>query len=198
MSDIFYFTRYEKATGRVLEVGQTMHTLEMRTAEVGVVREEAPPNTYRSGDTWVPIPPQPSPAHRFDWTAHEWVDDTPTVSVADLKTARARAVDADFSKASAALLDGYPQAERLTWPTQQAEAMAWHADAQAATPFLDGLAVHRGIPPETMRAKTLAAVQAFQQASQYLVGTRQRLQDELAQATTAEAIAAVSWPSDPP
>lgn len=198
MTDIFDFTRFDKATGRVLQTGQTMHTLEMRTAEVGVVRELAPPNTYRAGDAWAPIPPQPSPAHRFDWTTHEWVDDTPAVSVAALRAARARAIDADFSKASAALLDGYPQAERLTWPIQQAEAMAWHADAQAATPFLDGLATHRGIPPETMRAKTLAAVQAFQQASQYLVGTRQRLQDELAQATTVEAVAAVSWPSDPP
>lgn len=86
-------------------------------------------------------------------------------------------INGAFERDAAALTAGYPETERLTWMVQQQEAMAWGADAGAATPYLDGLAAARGIDAATMRAKTLQQVQLFMSASQALVGKRQRLRD---------------------
>ncbi len=107
-------------------------------------------------------------------------------------------INAAFTAASAALTEGYPEAERMTWPTQQAEALAWAADPEAPTPYLDGLAAARGITPEEMRQKTLDQTQLFMQASQQLVGTRQRLRDLVYEAQTPEDLDAISWPEATP
>ncbi|WP_417252783.1 hypothetical protein [Castellaniella sp.] len=113
----------------------------------------------------------------------------------EAQSAQLLVINASFETAAQALTAGYPEAERLTWPIQQSEALAWAADNAVATPYLDGLAVARGITPEDMRALTLAQVQAFQAASQQLVGTRQRLRDEINAATTVADVRAVVWPS---
>lgn len=104
------------------------------------------------------------------------------------------AINAAFEAAAEALTDGYPATERLTWPAQQAEAQAWAANPSAPTPYLDGLAAARGITPEEMRQLTLDQVNLFLAASQQLVGTRQRLRDQINEAETIEAVRAVVWP----
>ena len=101
-------------------------------------------------------------------------------------------------QAAAALTAGYPEAERLTWPVQQREALAREADEQAPTPYLDGWVAARGITPTEMRGQTLTQVQTFMAAPQHLVGKRQRLRDAVhavpADAPDAlEQIAAISW-----
>ena len=111
-----------------------------------------------------------------------------------MQEAKVASINAAFSMAAAALTDGYPPAEQLTWPVQQAEAQAWGADPNAPTPYLDGLASARGISPEDMRALTLAQVQLFMAASQQLVGTRQRLRDLVWAATTPAELDAIEWP----
>ncbi|KVX06247.1 hypothetical protein ACVTTK_07755 [Alcaligenes nematophilus] len=118
----------------------------------------------------------------------------PEPTLSDLRELQLALVNAGFEKAAVALTTGYPEAERLTWPVQQAEALAWAADQTAPTPYLDGLAAARGIAVEDMRQKTLDQAQLFLQASQQLVGTRQRLRDQIYAAKTAKAVKAVVWP----
>lgn len=119
----------------------------------------------------------------------------PEPTLEEAQAAQLVLINASFEAAAQALTAGYPEAERLTWPIQQAEALAWAADENATTPYLDGLADARGITPAEMRALTLAQVQAFQAASQQLVGTRQRLRDEINAAATVADVRAVVWPS---
>lgn len=110
-------------------------------------------------------------------------------------------INSAFTQAASALTDGYPEAERMTWATQQQEALAWAADSAAPTPYLDGLAAARGITPAEMRQKTLDQTQLFMQASQQLVGTRQRLRDLVYEVQTQAELDAIAWPTlpaDPP
>lgn len=109
------------------------------------------------------------------------------------KDAKLSQINSRFTQAAAALTDGYPEAERMTWATQQAEALAWAADNTAPTPYLDGLAAARGIEPDEMRQKTLAQIQLFMAASQQLVGKRQRLRDLAYEAKTPPELDAIQW-----
>ncbi|MGB3289614.1 MAG: hypothetical protein WBA83_10085 [Burkholderiaceae bacterium] len=120
----------------------------------------------------------------------------PPPTLAEVRAAQLAQINNDFNIVAAALTAGYPEAERLTWPVQQTEALAWAADNTVATPYLDGLAVARGITDIEMRQLTLAQVQAFQAASQRLVGTRQRLRDEINAAATVAAVQAITWPQE--
>lgn len=50
-----------------------------------IVPEIAPDGTYRSGESWAVIPPQPSENHVWDWPTHNWVDPR---TFSDLKDAK--------------------------------------------------------------------------------------------------------------
>jgi hypothetical protein len=161
-------------------------------ASEGLVLEQlAPAGTWWNDSEFVPIGAAPSMLHRFDWPTHTWVDQK-TLDVA--KALKRAEVDREFCARASRLTDGYPEPERLTWPVQQAEALAFAADPQAATPYLDGLAAARGIAPADMRQRTLEAVQAFMQASQMLVGTRQKIQTQVDTAESITALDAIAWP----
>lgn len=178
------------AHGRVMCTGCSN---ELPPETVGLILQEvAPPDTWWNGSSFVPIGERPSMLHRWDWPSHSWVDQG-TLPV--LKAAKIAEIDRVFCDRAAVLTAGYPEPERLTWPAQQAEALAIMANPAAPTPYLDGLAAARSITPEDMRGRTVAAVQAFMQASQVLVGTRQRLQTQIDAAESPEAVAAVAWPS---
>ena len=156
-----------------------------------ILLEAAPAGTWWDGAAFVPIGEPPSMLHRWDWPSHTWVD-LGTLPV--LKAAKRAEIDKTFCDRAAHLTAGYPEPERLTWPVQQAEALAIIANPAAPTPYLDGLAAARNITPEDMRARTVAVVQAFMQASQVLVGTRQRLQAQIEAAESAAAVESVAWP----
>lgn len=111
------------------------------------------------------------------------------------REAKLSEINSAFNAAAAALTDGYPEAERTTWATQQKEALAWGADPAAPTPYLDGLAAARGILVEEMRQKTLDQTQLFMVASQQLVGTRQRLRDLAYDAKTQVELDGIKWSS---
>ncbi|WP_237173055.1 hypothetical protein [Paracandidimonas lactea] len=119
----------------------------------------------------------------------------PEPTLAEAQAGQLAQINAAFEKAAGALTAGYPEAERLTWPVQQSEALAWAADPAASTSYLDGLATARGITPAEMRQLTLDQVNAFMAASQQLVGTRQRLRDAINVATTVAGVRAVVWPA---
>lgn len=183
--------------GRVLMHGEG---LEVPAAPDGChVVEGLPPSDRHwrdvGADVWVDMGDAPSPACVFDWPSHSWVDPR---TLDDIRSAQVAAINAEARRQASALTAGYPDFERQTWPTQEREALAWHADASTPTPYLDGIATARGIAPEDMRAKTLEAVLAFRAASQYLVGTRQALRDAIHAASTPAAVFAVVWPPESP
>ena len=109
------------------------------------------------------------------------------------REAKLAQINSAFEQAASALTAGYPEAERMTWATQQQEAMSWAADENAPTPYLDGLAAARGITPQEMRQRALDQTQLFMQASQQLVGKRQRLRDQIQSATSSEELALITW-----
>jgi len=141
---------------------------------------------------WLTLIPRPSQYH--DLVDGQWTLDA-QAQLDGTRTSQLAVVNAAFESAAAALTTGYPEAERLTWSVQQQEALAWQADNSAATPYLDGLAAARGITAAEMRSLTLAQVQAFMAASQQMVGTRQKLRDQINAATTVEEMLAVQWPA---
>lgn len=106
-------------------------------------------------------------------------------------------INSAFEAAASALTAGYPESERLTWTVQMQEALAWAADRQSATPYLDGLAAARGIGSTEMREKTLEQVRQFLAGSQLLVGKRQRLRDEINRIQEGpgalDLLAAIKW-----
>lgn len=115
-------------------------------------------------------------------------------SLKQLRDQQLALVNAGFERAVLELTAAYPATERLTWPVQQAEAQAWSKDSSADTPYLDGIAVARGIPLEEMRQKTLAQVRSFLQVTQQLIGVRQGLRDQIDAAVSKEAVKAIVWP----
>ena len=152
------------------------------------------PNCYVQGSVLMPIGEAPSRHHTFDRQAKVWVC---VRTLADYRADQLAAVNAAFEAASQALTEGYPASERLTWPIQQAEALAWAADPFVSTPYLDGLAAARGIDAGALVRKTLANVEAWMAASQQLIGRRQALRDAIAAAATVEAIQAITWEGGP-
>lgn len=156
-----------------------------------VLEQAAPAGTWWNGSDFLPIGDAPSMAHRYDWPTHTWVDQT-TLDAA--KSAKRALIDREFCERAAQLTAGYPEPERLTWPAQQAEALAFAANSSASTPYLDGLAAARGIPQDEMRSRTLAAVQGFMVASQVLVGTRQKIQTQIDESQSIAALDAIGWP----
>lgn len=117
----------------------------------------------------------------------------PLVTLADAQRSAVARINAAFETAAAALTAGYPKTETLTWPDQQREAMAWQADNAAPTPYLDALALARGIDRATYIAKTVAKIALFKAGSAALVGKRQKLADQIQAATDATAADAIQW-----
>lgn len=179
------------AHGQVVMRG---HTLELPLVPgLTSLDEAAPLNTYRSGSAWLPIPEQPSPQHVFDWATKVWADPR---TLDQVRAAKLFEINQRFSQESAALIAGYPLEERQTWAAQEAEALAWAADNDTPTPYLDGIASARGIDPADMRARTFDAVNTFRTDSQWLVGTRQALRDAIQKPNATRAqIDAIAWPT---
>lgn len=152
-----------------------------------IVRHMPPPHDpeTQTCTAVVPVPP--------GQTAVQFLIKDKPDALEILRVRKLREIDEAFSAAAEALLQGYPAAERLTWPTQQAEALAWSANSRAPTPYLDGLAAARGLKPEDMRARALQAVQTWMAASQLLVGRRQASRDAVHAAQNKDGLAAVVW-----
>lgn len=92
-----------------------------------------------------------------------------------------------YEAAIAALTSAYPPSEVATWEIQRQEAAAWAADNEAPTPWIDGAAAARGIDRVEYLQRTLGKAQAFAQASAFLTGRRQAI-DDLIKVTTAEQL----------
>lgn len=120
----------------------------------------------------------------------------PEPTLEELKSLKLAEINSIFESAADSLTSEYPPGERLTWAIQQQEALAWEADPESPTPYLDGLAASRGITPEDMRQKTLDQTKLFMAASQSLVGTRQKLRDLIYEAESPEDLDLIQWPTE--
>jgi len=88
----------------------------------------------------------------------------------------------------------YSDEERESWHKQEKEARAWLGDPTVSTPLISAMASSRGITLEDMVLKVMENVELFEQAAGAILGTQQKLLDELAVAQTLEEIEAISWP----
>lgn len=166
-------------------------------------------NVILAGDSFDPgpgfrvVPPNPAEAAvgwRVDQQGVAWPPLLPSEDLPSIEEVRRRKhseINDAFESAASALTEGYPETERLTWTVQLQEVLAWDANSQAATPYLDGLAIERGISAIDMRTKTLEQVRQFLAASQVLVGKRQRLRDAVNAVqdgpNAMNELAAIAW-----
>lgn len=113
-------------------------------------------------------------------------------SVAALRAAKGVEINAACQAVADQLTAGYPDFEMMTWPQQEAEALAWSKDkVNTVTPMVDMMALNRGIAREVYLQKTLDKVLVFRDKSAKLVGQRQKYSDKVGAATTSEAVAAI-------
>lgn len=117
------------------------------------------------------------------------VSSEPTLD--ELKAAKLAEINAAYDCAVSALVADYPSNELLTFDKQEAEARAWTADKSADTPLVDALALGRGMDKAELVSRILAKADAFAVATGYLTGLRQRYEDRLGLAQTAEDVAAI-------
>lgn len=146
-------------------------------------------------------PPKISTGKLAYWTGLGWsLIDKAAVSADDGKLEAARtaafaALNADYSKAVAALTATYPGAEVVSWTMQSDEAAAYKADPSASTPFLTSLYEARkaGGIVETF-AELVDKIQtkgaAYTAASATLTGRRHAAEKAIETSTDP---ASVSW-----
>lgn len=111
--------------------------------------------------------------------------------LAELKTAKLAEINTFYQQAIADLTPTYPDDERLTFAKQEQEARAWLADNAASTPFVDALASGRQMGKAELVSRIISKADAFAIASGSLTGQRQRYEDMLKDAETAEDVAAI-------
>lgn len=109
----------------------------------------------------------------------------------EMKSAKLSEINAAYNAATSALVSAYPKSELLTFDKQESEARAWQADNSAETPLVDMLAAGRQMDKAELVRRIIAKADAFALAAGYLTGRRQRYEDMLAAAQTAEAVAAI-------
>lgn len=117
----------------------------------------------------------------------------------DDKTAKLALVNAECDRRMSALVAGYPEREQQTFDKQEKEARAFTADAAAATPMLDELALNRGIDKPTLASRIIAKADAFAAYSGKMIGYRQKLEDQINAAADMAALGAIDvssgWPA---
>ena len=137
---------------------------------------EQKPDGYLTPDEWNKVHPVPEP------------DPEPLETV---KARKLNEINFTYEKAIATLTPTYPDDERLTFDKQEQEARAWLADNSTSTPFINALAVGRQMDKAELVERIIAKADAFAVASGSLTGQRQRYEDMLDVAETAEEVAAI-------
>lgn len=115
----------------------------------------------------------------------------PEKPFSQIKIEKLNEINASYQQAIATLTPTYPDDERLTFDKQEQEARAWLADNSASTPFVDALASGRQMDKAELINRIIAKADAFALASGSLTGQRQRYEDMLDVAETADAVAAI-------
>ena len=87
----------------------------------------------------------------------------------------------------------YLSQERESWDTQFKEATEWLADNSASVPMIAAMASNRGITVAELLGKIMENANLYRDAIGAMLGKQQRLLDEVAAATTVEAVNAIAW-----
>ncbi len=145
---------------------------------------DLPPDTTTSAP--------PSADHQWDGAAKAWTlpESARAARLAAEKAAK-QAIAANMAQAfinQAAELADVPDFEVQTWATQSAEALAWQADNNAATPMLDAIAAARGMEPDKLKAAALRKALAYSALSAHVAGQRQALRSKIEAAKTVAAL----------
>ena len=111
--------------------------------------------------------------------------------LSEQKKIRLELVNSAYENAVSSLVSTYPSTELLTFDKQESEARAWQTDNSVSTPMIDALALGRGIDKSELVRRIIDKSDAFALATGYLTGQRQRYEDMLDAATTAEEVAAI-------
>lgn len=107
------------------------------------------------------------------------------------KASKIEEINAKYNVATSSLVSTYPSTELLTFEKQEKEARSWQADNTTSTPLIDALVLGRGIDKAELVRRIINKAEAFATATGYLTGLRQRYEDMLDAATTAEEIASI-------
>lgn len=106
-------------------------------------------------------------------------------------------INATYENMVLNLVKATPATERESWPKQEQEAKAYTLDAQAATPYVDSLALNRNVPREILLSKILEKVALYEVAHSTLTGQRQAKEDALnaldRETVTHEDVFAIGW-----
>lgn len=149
-------------------------------------------------DDWTHELSEGKPEQRDGKWYQTWVL-TPVTHTPEEESERLKAIKANklaeinsaYQQAIATLTPTYPDDERLTFDKQEQEARAWLADDSTSTPFVDALAAGRQMDKAELVSRIIAKADAFALASGSLTGQRQRYEDLLDDAETADAVAAI-------
>lgn len=115
----------------------------------------------------------------------------PEKPFSQLKIEKLNEINVLYQQAIATLTPTYPDDERLTFDKQEQEARAWLTDNSTPTPFVDALAAGRQMDKAELVSRIIAKADAFAVASGLLTGQRQRYEDLLDAASTAEDVVAI-------
>ncbi len=113
-----------------------------------------------------------------------------------MKAAALARINAAYQAAVKAMTRGYPEQEVGSWAKQEAEARAWLIDGNAATPWIDGAAVARGMNKAELVDRIIANAARFAPAYGQLTGKRQKLRDQIAalgEHPTQQQLEAIQW-----
>lgn len=113
------------------------------------------------------------------------------LTLEELKTVKLAEINSLYNDATSSLVSTYPSTEILTFDKQEKEAREWKVDNSVETPFLDGLALARGIDKAELVDRVIAKADVFEAAVATLTGLRQHYEDMLDSATTAEEVEAI-------
>ena len=97
----------------------------------------------------------------------------------EIKAQRLAINNGAYETATRALTANYPQLEKDTWPTQDAESRAWLDEPSAPTPWIDRAAAVRGIVRDEYLRRTLLKARQFVIMSAWLTGRRQGYEDAI-------------------
>lgn len=134
-----------------------------------------------------------------------WLDagNTPEPYIASLEDAQGellRQVNFLCDQKMTTLKGGYPEEEIKTWNQQVREAELYHVDPLATVPMLTAMSTARDLPKDVLASRIMTKASAFAGLAGQIVGRRQKLEDDIAAATTlaeagllAETIL-IGWP----
>jgi hypothetical protein len=137
----------------------------------------------------------------------EYVDTVPgpaAPTLAEVKAAQVQKINDSATAVIDSAVAGYPEFERLTWSTQQAESMLWEAAAPEArvpelAPWCANAAANRKdssgmpMPLDTFMALVAGNVSAFKGLSSEIAGKRQGYRDAIDAAVNTQSVEMIVW-----